>query len=115
MFRAAVRPSRCVVPASGYYDWKATPTGKQPYYISATEGSVLSFTGLWDEWHDVETGESVKSSTIIVTAANEFTGKIHDRMPVVLGADRLATWLSGSPAEGLLAPAPEAARNCRHQ
>jgi len=109
MFRAAYKRSRCIVPASGYYEWKATPTGKQPYYISAADGSVLSLAGLWDEWHDVETGEQVKSCTIIVTAANEFTGKIHERMPVVLGADRLATWLSGSSAEGILVPASEAA------
>ena len=78
--------SRCVIPASGYYEWNATPTGKQPYYISAADGSVLSFAGLWDEWHDAETGEPVKSCTIIVTTANAFTGKIHDRMPVVLDA-----------------------------
>ena len=61
MFRDAFRRSRCVIPASGYYEWKPTPTGKQPYYISAADGSVLSFAGLWDEWHDIETGEIVKS------------------------------------------------------
>jgi len=109
MFRGAFKRSRCIVPASGYYEWKPTPTGKQPYYISAADSSVLSFAGLWDEWHDVETGEQVKSCSIIVTTANVFAGKIHDRMPVVLGADHFATWLNGSPAEGILVPAPEAA------
>ena len=57
MFRAAFKRSRCLFPASGYYEWKATPTGKQPYYISAHDASVLSFAGLWDEWRDIETGE----------------------------------------------------------
>jgi putative SOS response-associated peptidase YedK len=52
MFRDAFKRSRCVIPASGYYEWKPTSTGKQPYYISARDGSVLSFAGLWDEWHD---------------------------------------------------------------
>jgi len=69
MFRAAFKRSRCVVPASGYYEWKATPTGKQPYYISAADGSVLSFAALWDEWQDIESGDIVKSCTIIVTNA----------------------------------------------
>ena len=46
MFRTAFKRSRCVIPASGYYEWKPTPTGKQPYYISARDGSVLSFAGL---------------------------------------------------------------------
>ena len=49
MFRTAFKQRRCLIPASGYYEWKATPTGKQPYYLSASDGSVLSFAGLWDE------------------------------------------------------------------
>src|SRR5512136_379848 len=77
MFRAAFKRSRCLIPASGYYEWKATPTGKQPYYISAADGSVLSFAGLWDEWQDIESGDIVKSCTIIVTDANNLTRKIH--------------------------------------
>jgi len=105
MFRASFKRSRCVIPASGYYEWKATPTGKQPYYISAAGGSVLSFAGLWDEWHDVETGEPMKSCTIIVTAANKFTRKIHDRMPVILG--KFEPWLAGTGGVEMLAPASE--------
>jgi putative SOS response-associated peptidase YedK len=50
MFRDAFKRSRCVIPASGYYEWKLTPTGKQPYYISAADGSVLSFAGLGPAW-----------------------------------------------------------------
>lgn len=68
---------------------------------------MLSFAGLWDEWHDVETGEAVKSFTIIVTAANKFTRQIHDRMPVVLVSGDLGTWLGGAQAADLLVPAPE--------
>jgi putative SOS response-associated peptidase YedK len=58
---------------------------KQPYFISAAEGAVLSIAGLWDQWKDPETGESVLSATLIVTAANNFTRRVHDRMPVLLG------------------------------
>jgi putative SOS response-associated peptidase YedK len=105
MFRAAFKRSRCVIPASGYYEWKPTPSGKQPYYISARDGSVLSFAGLWDEWHDIETGEAMKSCTIIVTAANAFTKTIHDRMPVVL--KKFEPWLTGMAGTELLKPASE--------
>ena len=109
MFRAAYKRSRCVIPASGYYEWKATPTGKQPYYISAADGSVLSFAGLWDEWHDAEAGDQVKSCTTIVTAANAFTGKIQDRMPVVLDAMQIDRWLTNTARMEVLKPAPEGA------
>ena len=53
MFRGAFRRSRCVIPASGYYELRPTPTGKRPYYSSARDGSVLSFAGLWEEWRDI--------------------------------------------------------------
>jgi len=109
MFRAAFKRTRCVIPASGYYEWKATPSGKQPYYISAADDSVLSFAGLWDEWHDIESDDVVKSCTIIVTDANEFTRTIHNRMPVVLSAKQLPLWLTGAAGIELLKPAPEGA------
>jgi putative SOS response-associated peptidase YedK len=48
MFREAFRRHRCIIPASGYYEWIARPDGKQPYFISAADGGVLSFAGLWD-------------------------------------------------------------------
>jgi len=105
MFRAAFKRSRCVIPASGYYEWKATETGKQPYYISAADGSVLSFAGIWDEWLDIETSEPVKSCTIIVTDANTLTRKIHDRMPVILS--QFEPWLAGTGGVDVLKPAPE--------
>jgi putative SOS response-associated peptidase YedK len=109
IFRTAYKCNRCVIPASGYYEWKATRTGKQPYYISARDGSLLSFAGLWDEWHDCETGERARSCTIIVTGASKFTRWIHDRMPVILDSKQVEAWLSGSPASHLLKPASEGA------
>jgi putative SOS response-associated peptidase YedK len=84
MFRDAFRRNRCVIPASGYYEWLKRPDGRQPYYITATDGSALSFVGLRDRWKNPETGEPVISCTIIVTEANELTRPIHDRVPVLL-------------------------------
>jgi putative SOS response-associated peptidase YedK len=107
MFRDAFRRRRCVIPASGYYEWRRTQNGKEPYYISAAGGGVLSFAGLWDRWTDPQTGEVLMSCTIIVTAANAFTRPIHDRMPVLLEPAGIAAWLGGADAGALLRPAAE--------
>ena len=104
MFRDAFKRKRCLIPASGYYEWQATPTGKQPYYFSTENGSPLTIAGLWDEWRDIETGEPLKSCTMIITTANEFVSKIHDRMPALLTPFQFDAWLSGSAGLELLAP-----------
>jgi putative SOS response-associated peptidase YedK len=75
MFRSAFPRMRCAIPASGYFEWQATATGKQPYFISAADGGVLSFAGLWDRWNN-KTGEPILSCTIIVTEANGLTRPI---------------------------------------
>jgi putative SOS response-associated peptidase YedK len=107
MFRDAFRRNRCIIPASGYYEWQITTDGKQPYYISPRNGSVLSFAGLWDEWHDRVNNETIASCTVIVTDANSFTRTIHDRMPVILGREKVGAWLSGEAGTELLKPAPD--------
>ena len=109
MFRSAFKRSRCLIPASGYYEWQNTPTGKQPYYYTARDGSPLTFAGLWDEWKNIEPGESLKSCTVIVTNANELASNIHDRMPVLLSPDEFEPWLSGIAGTEILNPAPELA------
>jgi len=101
MFRDAFKRSRCVIPALGYYEWQPTPTGKQPYYITSADGAVLSFAGLSDQWHNVDTGERIASCTIIVTAAND--------APVVLAEPDLEPWLTGAAGPELLRPAPSEA------
>ena len=93
--------------ASGYYEWLKKPDGRQPYFISAAEGGVLSFAGLWDRWKNPETGDPVISCTIIVTDANALTRPIHDRMPVVLDKADIVPWLSGKTGIELLKPAAE--------
>jgi len=96
-----------VIPASGYYEWLKKTDGKQPYFISAAAGGVLSFAGLWDRSKNPETGEPVVSCTIIVTDANELTRPIHDRMPVVLEKADIGRWLRGEVGTELLKPAAE--------
>jgi putative SOS response-associated peptidase YedK len=84
MFRSAFKRTRCIVPASGDYEWRPAEGGKQPYFISAADGAVLSTAGLWDQWKDPQTGEAISSCSLIITVANDFTRPIHDRMPVLL-------------------------------
>jgi putative SOS response-associated peptidase YedK len=107
MFREAFRRYRCIIPASGYYEWIARPDGKQPYFISAGDGGVLSFAGLWDRWKNPETGERVASCTIIVTDANALTRPIHDRMPVLLDKADFGPWLTGAAGAEILKSAAE--------
>lgn len=107
MFRGAYKRSRCIIPASGYYEWKSTPAGKQPYYYTVRDGSPLSIAGLWDEWKDIETGEPLKSCTMIVTNANALAAKIHDRMPVLLQPKQFEGWLTSAAGTEVLRPAPD--------
>jgi len=111
MFRDAFKRHRCIIPASGYYEWIARPDGKQPYFISAADGGVLNFAGLWDRWKTPETGEPVASCTIIVTDANALTRTIHDRMPVLLDKADFEPWPSGSAGAELLRPAGGGSRS----
>jgi putative SOS response-associated peptidase YedK len=106
MFRDAFRRNRCIIPVSGYYEWRTMSDGKQPYYITPRNDSILSFAGLWDEWDRVN-NETVTSCTIIITDANSFTRTIHDRMPVVLEREKVGAWLSGEAGTELLRPAPD--------
>jgi len=108
MFRDAFKRHRCIIPANGYYEWITKPDGKQPYFISAPDGGVLSFAGLWDRWKNPETGEPTASCTIIVTDANALTRPIHDRMPVILDKADFAAWLGGSGGTELLRSAADA-------
>ncbi len=107
MFRDAFKRHRCIIPASGYYEWLKRPDGRQPYFISTADGSVLSFAGLWDRWKNPETGEHIASCTIIVTDANALTRAIHDRMPVVLDKPDIWQWLKCDAGTELLRPAAE--------
>ena len=95
MFRSAFKRNRCIIPASGYYEWQTTPAGKQPYYFTPKDGPILSIAGLWDEWKNPETGKSLRSCTMIITEPNKFVAKIHDRMSDLLSPNQFEPWLSG--------------------
>ncbi|MDX8386351.1 MAG: SOS response-associated peptidase [Gallionella sp.] len=87
-FRSAFKHHRCIIPASGFYEWKTEKGVKQPWYISLKSGEPLAFAGLWETWHDIQT------CCIITTSANSLMAPIHIRMPVILDQSQWATWLS---------------------
>jgi putative SOS response-associated peptidase YedK len=98
-FRDAFKYRRCLVPASGFYEWQSRRKGpKQPFLASPGRihpggNELIAFAGLWETWHGPD-GSEIDSATIIVTDANAALAPIHDRMPVVLPAEDFATWLS---------------------
>jgi len=94
-FRAAYRRRRCLVLADGFYEWKKDGDTKTPYFISLASGKPFAFAGLWENWQSKETDESIQSTTVITTAANEFMATLHHRMPVVLQPDTADRWLAG--------------------
>jgi putative SOS response-associated peptidase YedK len=92
-FRSAFKQRRCLISASGFYEWMKQGTGrKQPFFISLRDGEPFSFAGLWERWHDPE-GEEVQTCTILTTTANEVMQPIHERMPVILGPAVEEQWL----------------------
>lgn len=91
-FRNAFRHRRCLVPAEGFYEWEPTPTGKQPYLIRRWDRQPFAIAGLWEIAPDTE-GKPLESCTLIVTEANPLIRPVHDRMPVILGAEARARWL----------------------
>jgi putative SOS response-associated peptidase YedK len=92
VFRGPFKSRRCLVPASGFYEWKQAGQGKQPYCIRLRGGELFAFAGLYDTWHDAD-GSELHSFTIITTAPNPLVAPIHNRMPVILRRDDEAAWL----------------------
>jgi putative SOS response-associated peptidase YedK len=108
-FRAAFHSRRCIVPASGFYEWQRQGRGpKQPYLIQRKDGAPLGFAGLWERWHDRASSEAVETCTIITCAPNELMAELHDRMPVILDPADYDRWLDPEApgAEELLRPCP---------
>lgn len=93
-FRSAYRQRRCIVPADGWYEWRAEGTAKQPYHFTLASGAPFAFAGLWEIWTEPESKERVESFCLITTEPNAMAATIHDRMPVVLLAAQWDGWLA---------------------
>lgn len=106
-FRFAFRRTRCLIPASGYYEWRTEAGSEQPYYFTARDSKPLTIAGLWDEWRNVETGEQLRSCTMLVTKANKLVSDYHDRMPMLLGLGQHGRWLEADTKAQVFRPAPD--------
>lgn len=95
MFREAFKHRRCLIPADGFYEWKAAPgggRGKQPYLVTSRSG-LFAMAGLWDRWVPHEGGGPLETCVILTTPANPFLSSLHDRMPAILPRRDWDAWL----------------------
>jgi putative SOS response-associated peptidase YedK len=104
-FRDAFKRRRCLIPANGFFEWKAEGKIKQPYYITLKSGEPMALGGLWESWKTPE-GGILRTVCVVTTGSNAVMVSIHDRMPVVVAPEDWQTWLSGVPEDvaGLVAP-----------
>jgi putative SOS response-associated peptidase YedK len=91
-FRAAAESRRCLVPASGFFEWVKLGDRKQPHFIHFTDARPFAFAGLWERWS--KGPEPLDSCTIITTTPNDLVAKLHDRMPVILPPECYDEWLA---------------------
>lgn len=93
VYRTPFRTHRCLIPATGFYEWDKSHKPSQPYYFKMKDDSIFAFAGLYDKWYDKAEGKDLYSYTIITTAPNELVGKVHTRMPVILKREDESEWL----------------------
>jgi putative SOS response-associated peptidase YedK len=111
-FRDAIRRRRCIVPASGFYEWTRSGRERQPHWFHRPDEPFLAMAGLWERWSSRETDDVIESVTVLTTTANASVSEIHDRMPVLLKRADYARWLDPEIDEpeklrDLLAPCPD--------
>ena len=107
-FKAACRARRCVIVASGFYEWTRTDDARLPWYITRADDAPLAFAGIWQDW--TKEDEPLRTCAIVTTAANRSMSAIHHRMPVILEQDTTGVWLgedSGTKAAPLMKAAAE--------
>jgi putative SOS response-associated peptidase YedK len=109
-FRGPFRHHRCLLPASGFFEWRVEDGGKQPYFVRPRGGGLFALAALWDGWLGAD-GSEIESCAILTTGANEVMAPIHDRMPVIVPPGAFGLWLDTSvpPSSALarlLAPYP---------
>ncbi|GAB3954263.1 hypothetical protein GCM10027614_61050 [Micromonospora vulcania] len=102
-YAGAFARRRCLVPADGWYEWVRRPDGgRQAYYMTPADGSVLALAGIWSVWES--DAEARLTFSVLTTAALGELAEVHDRMPVLLPPDRWSSWLAPSDEPDLLTP-----------
>ena len=88
-----MRTRRCIVPASGWYEWREVDDKKQAYHLKLEHQDEIAFAGIWTQ----------DQFSILTTSANEAINHVHDRMPVILEKERWRVWLADTPLETITA------------
>ena len=109
-FRSAFKKRRCLVVATGFYEWQVQGHAKQPMWIGLKDHRPFAFAGLWEQWQPPD-GAVIESCTIITTEPNDLMAPIHNRMPVILAPSSYDQWLDPAfqriePLNALLRPYP---------
>lgn len=91
-FRTAFKRRRCLIPASGFYEWRKENGRKQPIFIHPRDAAIFALAGLWESWQDPE-GGVLQSCTILTTTPNNLVAPIHNRMPVIIAPEDYSMWL----------------------
>ena len=92
-FRSAIKHRRCIVPVSGFFEWKAESGKKQPYYFHIANGSPMCFAGIWETWKAPDS-TILETFSILTTTSNKIIEPLHDRMPVILSPENYPIWLN---------------------
>jgi putative SOS response-associated peptidase YedK len=93
-YKAAFQKRRCIVPVSGFFEWKRSESKKRPYAIHLKDEPIMSLAGIWEHWVSPLDGDVVDSFAIVTVEANSFMNKIHNRMPVILDQQDEESWLN---------------------
>jgi putative SOS response-associated peptidase YedK len=92
LYKKPVLTRRCIIPVSGFFEWKKEGSAKRPFKIFLKDSPIMSLAGIWTSWR-AGTPEEQRSFSIMTTGANSFMEKIHDRMPVILDKKQFEEWL----------------------
>lgn len=92
-YRSAFKHRRCLIPASGFYEWHKEDDHKQPYYFTLSSGDEMALAGLWEQWKSAD-GGMLNTCTIVVGAPNSLVGKVHNRMATIVPENFYEDWLN---------------------
>ncbi|MEP1520345.1 SOS response-associated peptidase [Ascidiaceihabitans sp.] len=109
-FRTACRERRCIMVATGFYEWtKGADGARDPWYITRRDGAPLMFAAVWQDWAGADTATPIRTCAAVTVAANAAMSAIHHRMPVVLEKNQVGKWLGeqGKGAATLMRAAPK--------
>lgn len=93
LYKDDILHRRCIIPVSGFIEWKRDKNSKHPFCIYLKDEPIMSLAGIWDTWRSMDGKREIECFTILTTDANKFVGSIHNRMPVIMDPKKEEEWL----------------------